>query len=98
MIKSKELQNIINIHDEVIFDFEKISKMMVERKDIWFFAGYQNCNVECESCYWCKGRMKFIQDKKSFSECLIYILPGGRFSPVVLKKLNFHLEDELFEI
>lgn len=103
MIKSKELQNIINIRDAVVFDFEKISKSIfasprLERKGIWFFAGYLNCSVECESCYWCKGRMKFIQDKKSFSECLIYLLPDGRFSPVKLIKLDFHLENELFEI
>ena len=98
MIKSKELQNIISFGDEVTFEFEKISRSMMARKGVWRFAGYLNCNVDCGCCEWCKGRMKFIQDKKSFSECLIYILPGDRFSPVVLQKLHFHLENELFEI
>ena len=104
MIKSKELQNIISFGDEVTFEFEKISRSMMARKGVWRFAGYEFCNVDCNCCDWCKGRMKFVQNipstwaSKSFSECFIYILPGDRFSPVVLQKLHFHLENVLFEI
>jgi len=99
MIKTKELQNIIKIGDNVKFDFGKISWKLHNRIGVWIFDGYKYCNVNCSICEWCKGRMKFHQNEKSFIECLVYIIPGSeRVSPVVLEKLDFYLENDLFEI
>ncbi len=103
MLASKAIE-LLEKGDMVTFCFDELEEyeeyvLQKDREGIWYFNGYQECESNCYNAF-CKGKMKFHHDDgKSFSKCMLYYFPGVLKCPIkLIYKMNFQLEDSLFEL
>jgi hypothetical protein len=107
MILATKAIELLEKGDMVTFCFDELDDgvgdmLQKDRAGIWYFDGYQECMTKpaCDNDAFCKGKMKFHRDDgKSFFKCMLYYLPGAMKCPIkFVHKMNYQLEDSLFEL
>ena len=100
MLATKVIE-LLEKGDMVTFCFDDVGADIYQKDKtgIWYFDGYRQCESNCDNVF-CKGKMKFVNEEgKSFFKCMLYYLPGGIKCPIkFIHKINFELDETLFEI